>query len=107
MITTKLQKTRTLDPARIERMAVARVEATKKRHATEAAQLELFRRWLSDERKAYARLRAAREDYEPTSPEVQEAYAEWWMTYADSPQLPPDSAFQRDRGEVAGASDAS
>jgi hypothetical protein len=91
----------------LEKMAAGRERATKARHIREDEQLELFRRWLSDERKAWVRLQFTREVYEPNSPEVEEAYAEWWLAYADSPQLPPDSAFRRDRGEDATDSDAS
>jgi len=107
MQTLKLQKTRTLDPARIEAMAVARARATKARHEREDAQLETFKRWLRDERAAWQRLQFARDVYDPDSPEVDEAYSEWWLQYADAPQLPQDSAFKRSRGELAADSDAS
>lgn len=91
----------------VQKMREGRAKATKERHIREDEQLETFRRWLKDECESYARLQFAREVYEPSSPEVAEAYSEWWLQYADAPQVPPDSAFRRDRGELADDSDAS
>ena len=82
-----------------DRLRRGRELAAQRRRNAEDAQLADFRAWLGLERNAYKCVVSARATYGPRSTEAHNAEREWLNALQLNPGLPPDSAFQRERGD--------
>lgn len=83
------------------KLRVAREAAAERRRRREDAELSEFREWLRLEASAFRAYRSAREMFGANDAETRGAYDEWRAAMSLVPQLPPDAAFARERGEDA------
>lgn len=81
------------------KLARGREAAIIDRQRIEDAQVIDWRRWLREDARRFALLRAAEAGGDPA--DIREARAAWVTNLHHEPKRPPDSAFKRARGEAA------
>lgn len=96
---TKVRKMRKMSSEQSERMRRGRERSAREREAREDAMLAEFTAWLSVDSSAFARYRECVEMFGADHPETIAARAAWHAAAAQIPQLPPDSAYRRARGD--------